>query len=114
MAAANAARAAETAGVVEVVGSLIESLNPSEGGQDWVFSDLSTLSLDDPARIVIEEVTKQFGYNSSGNDILQTGVALISYVALTEFAQHALSIGSGFVTFNFQGMIRIKLLGSIS
>ena len=96
-----AEEAFEAAGGPEVIAAALETLNPPEPGrQDWVLSDFC---LDGAADTAIFELTKSLGLATGNNDMQQALITTLSYVTMAEFAQHALGIGSGFASLDFQG-----------
>ena len=85
----------------EVVSEVLNSLNPSEGGgSDWVLSDFS---VDGALNAAFFGACKTLGFHSSENDFVQTGIIVISYSALAEFAQHVVGVGSGLGKLDFNG-----------
>ena len=96
-----AKKAFEALGGAELIAAAVETLNPpAPGAQDWVLSDFSP---DGVADTLLFEVSKSLGLQTGNSDLEQTLITTVSYVAMAEFAQHALGIGSGFVKMDFQG-----------
>ena len=96
-----AKKAFEALGGAELIAAAVETLNPpAPGAQDWVLSDFSP---DGVADTLLFEVSKSLGLQTGNSDLEQTLITTVSYVAMAEFAQHALGIGSGFAKMDFQG-----------
>ena len=83
-----------------VVTEILNSVNPSEGGSDWV---LSNLPVDGAFDSAVVSLCKTIGLRSCDNDFVQTSIIVISYSALSEFAQHVVGIGSGLGKLDFNG-----------
>ena len=91
----------EALGGAELIAAAVETLNPpSPGAQDWVMKDFTP---DGVADTLLFEVSKSLGLQTGNSDFEQTLITTVSYVAMAEFAQHALGIGSGFAKMDFQG-----------
>ena len=96
-----AKKAFEALGGAELIAAAVETLNPpAPGAQDWVLSDFSP---DGVADTLLFEVSKSLGLQTGNSDLGLTVISTLSYVAIAEFAQHALGIGSGFASMDFQG-----------
>merc|ERR1719312_2173011 len=86
----------------EVLAAAVETLNPpASGGQDWVLSDFSP---DAVVETALFGLAKNLGLATGNSDIQQTLITTLSYVALAEFAQQVLGLGSGFASMDFQGI----------
>ena len=85
----------------QVIAAAVETLNPpASGGQDWVLSDFSP---DAVVETALFGLAKNLGLATGNSDIQQTLITTLSYVALAEFAQQVLGLGSGFASMDFQG-----------
>ena len=100
MAAKNVVKTAETLSAPEVMAEVLESFNPSDGGQDWVISEVS---LDGAVNTAIFQLCQRLGLNTSDNSMMQLAIALLSYGALAEIGQHVLGIGSGIAKMDLTG-----------
>ena len=99
MATRNALEVAEFVGAAEVLGAMLETLNPTEGN-DW---SISEVSFDGVLNTAILQLSQSLGLGGSSNNLVQTTIAMISYATLMEEFQNVLGIGSGFTKFDFSG-----------
>ena len=99
MAAKNMVKAADAMGGAELLEAVFNTLNPVEGA-DWIFSDFTIDGVVDTA---VSALSKKLGIDSSDDSLIQTTIAVMCYVTASEFAQHALGIGSGLSKMDFTG-----------
>ena len=99
MAAKNVGEAVDALGGAELLEVVFNTLNPVEGA-DWIFSEFT---IDGAVDTAVSELSKKLGIERSDNSLIQTTIAVMCYVTASEFAQHALSIGSGFSKMDFTG-----------
>ena len=95
-----AAKTVETLDAHEVITKVLESLNPSDGGRLWAFSEIP---LDGAVDSAICKVSETLGLNLSENDTIQVVIAAVSYATLAEVGQHVLGIGSGIAKMDLTG-----------
>ena len=100
-------KTADTLGAADILEAVVDGLNPSAGGQDWVLTDLS---VDGILGTALFGLCANLGLSSCKSNLAQTTLIVVTYAALTEFAQHALGIGTGFAKIDFNGK---KILLSI-
>ena len=99
MATKNVGEAIDAFGGAELLEAVFNTLNPVEGAE-WIFTEFSIDRVVDTA---VSALSKKLGIDSSDNDLLQTTIAVMCYVTASEFAQHALGIGSGLSKMDFTG-----------
>ena len=113
VATAKVIKTAEVLNAAETVAALLEKLNPPGEGQDWSLSSLTSAGgMDDILSASVFGVCQHFGFSTSDNDLVQTAVAVLSYAAVMEFAQHCVGVTAGFAKVDFNGE-RIYLLNTL-
>ena len=100
MAAKNVGEAVDALGGAELLEAVFNTLNPVEGAE-WIFTEFTIDGVVDTA---VSALSKKLGIDSSDDSLIQTTIAVMCYVTASEFAQHALGIGSGFSKMDFTGV----------
>ena len=85
----------------EIECKVISMINPDDGGSYCIFAGFS---IDSAFNSAVFFLCKTEGLRASNKDFVQTCVIVISYSALTGFAQHVIGIGSGLGKLHFNGV----------